>query len=63
MNVSADIEKLEEIVEGATGCAPEILRAADMLEAMAQALADEILTLGEEHAAALRLNAYLLKSS
>jgi len=59
MNMSEEIEKL---VEGATGCAAEILRAADMLEAMAQAQADEIVTLGEEHAAALRLKAYLLKS-
>jgi hypothetical protein len=54
-------DELEKVVEGATGCAAEILRAADSLEVMAQAMADEILTLGEEHAAALRLKAYLLK--
>ena len=55
------LEDIEKIAEGA-GCAAEILRAADALEAIAQAKADEILTLGEEHAAALRLKAYLLKS-
>ena len=60
MNVSEGVER--KVMEGATGCAAEILRAADILEAMAQAHADEILTLGEEHAAALRLKAYLLKS-
>ena len=59
MNMSNELNKL---AEGATGCATEILRAADMLEAMSEAMADEILTLGEEHAAALRLKAYLLKS-
>ena len=60
MNVLEEVEK--KVIEGATGCAAEILRAADMLEAVAQAQADKILTLGEEHAAALRLKAYLLKS-
>ena len=52
----------EEVEKKVIGCAAEILRAADILEAVAQAQADEILTLGEEHAAALRLKAYLLKS-
>jgi hypothetical protein len=59
MHVSDEIEK---VIEGASGSAAEILRAADILEAMAQAQADEILSLGEEHAAALRVKAYLLKS-
>jgi hypothetical protein len=59
MSFTAD---LETVVEGAGGCAAEILRAADALEVMAQAMADEILSLGEEHAAALRLKAYLLKA-
>jgi hypothetical protein len=54
--------EIEKYAESATGCAAEILRAADTLEAMSQAMADEILTLGEEHAAALRLKAYLLKA-
>jgi hypothetical protein len=55
-------EQIAEFADSATGCAAEILRAADTLEAMSQAMADEILTLGEEHAAALRLKAYLLKA-
>jgi hypothetical protein len=55
-------EDLQKFAGSATGCAAEILRAADALEAMSQAMADEILTLGEEHAAALRLKAYLLKA-
>ena len=54
--------ELDKVAEGATGCASEILAAADTLEVMAQAMADEILSLGEEHAAALRLKAYLLKA-
>jgi hypothetical protein len=54
--------KFEPVAEGVTGCASEILRAADEIEAASQAMAEEILTLGEEHAAALRLKAYLLKS-
>ena len=54
--------ELETVAEGATRCAGEILRAADEIEAASQAMAEEILTLGEEHAAALRLKAYLLKS-
>lgn len=55
-------DELQKFAAGATGCASEILRAADTLEAMSQAMADEILALGEEHAAALRLKAYLLKA-
>ena len=55
-------DDLQKFAESATGSAAEILRAADTLEAMSQAMADEILALGEEHAAALRLKAYLLKS-
>ena len=54
--------EIEIAAEGITGCASELLRAADELEAASQAMAEEILTLGEEHAAALRLKAYLLKS-
>ena len=59
MNMSDDLQKF---AESATGCASEILRAADTLEVMSEAMANEILTLGEEHAAALRLKAYLLKA-
>ncbi len=55
-------DEIAKLAEGATNCPAEILRAADALEAMSQAMADEILTLGEEHAAALRLKAYLLQS-
>ena len=54
--------EIEIAAEGVTGCASEILRAADEIESASQAMAEEILTFGEEHAAALRLKAYLLKA-
>jgi hypothetical protein len=48
-------------IEGVSGNASELLAAADSIEAMGEAMAAHILSLGEEHAAALRVKAYLMK--
>jgi hypothetical protein len=43
------------------GSADEILQRADALEALTETMAERLLAAGEEHAAALRVKAYLLK--